>query len=307
MKWTAIPLLLALAAPLAAPVSAEPPKFQPVDGDRIVFLGGTLVERDQSFGYFEALLTRRFKDVNFTFRNLGWSGDTVYGDARAGFGTQKEGYASLLFHVNELKPTILLVNYGFNESFDGEAGLQHFGYNALLADLEKTHAKIWLISPQRHEDLGRPLPDPTKHNEQLKLYTDAVGKIAGHHDCGFIDLFERTRDGTKENPPRPLTDNGIHFTDYGARRIGWTLLTALTDLTPSVAPDQLAGEGSERFQELRATINKKNREFFYRWRPQNETYIFGFRKHEQGKNAIEIPQFDPIIEKLEEKINELKK
>ena len=247
MNWTVIPMLLALATPLVA----ETPKLQLKDGDRIVFVGGTLVERDQSYGYFEALLTRRFKDANFTFRNLGWSGDTVFGDARAVFGTQKEGYASLLKQVAECKPTVLFINYGFNESFDGEAALPHFidGYNTLLKDLEKTTpSKIWLISPQRHEDLGRPLPDPTKHNEQLKVYSDAVAKIAEQHGCGFVNLFNLTRDGTRENPPRPLTDNGIHYTDYGSRRFAWTMLTQVTDITPDISRDQTAGEGSERFQ-----------------------------------------------------------
>ncbi|MFN9199679.1 MAG: hypothetical protein ACK5WR_16540, partial [Planctomycetaceae bacterium] len=38
---------------------------------------------------------------------------------------------------------------------------------------------------------------------------------------------------------------------------------------------------------------------FHRGRPQNETYLFGFRKHEQGNNAREIPMFDPLVEELE--------
>jgi hypothetical protein len=42
--------------------------------------------------------------------------------------------------------------------------------------------------------------------------------------------------------------------------------------------------------------------FFHRHRPQNETYLFLFRKHEQGNNAVEIPQFDPIVDGFEEKI-----
>jgi hypothetical protein len=42
--------------------------------------------------------------------------------------------------------------------------------------------------------------------------------------------------------------------------------------------------------------------YFHRWRPQNETYLFGFRKHEQGKNGIEIPQFDPLVEAKEKAI-----
>jgi hypothetical protein len=46
--------------------------------------------------------------------------------------------------------------------------------------------------------------------------------------------------------------------------------------------------------------------FFHRWRPANETYLFLFRKHEQGNNAKEIPQFDPIIEKREHEIEQLR-
>ena len=56
----------------------------------------------------------------------------------------------------------------------------------------------------------------------------------------------------------------------------------------------------------RRAIIAKNQEYFYRWRPQNETYLFGFRKHEQGKNAAEVPLFDPIVEKLEKDIAEIR-
>ena len=50
---------------------------------------------------------------------------------------------------------------------------------------------------------------------------------------------------------------------------------------------------------LRRAIIAKNRLYFYRWRPQNETYLFGFRKHEQGNNAREIPEFDPLVAEQE--------
>ncbi len=293
MKWLMLALLTFSLSPLA---QAEAPKFKPVTGDRIVFLGSTLVERDQTHSYFESSLILRFRDANFTFRNLGWSGDTVWGEARSGFGPQKEGYANLLKQVNECKPTILLINYGFNESFEGQGGLQHFidGYNALLDDLSKTNAKIWLIGPQRHEDLGRPLPDPALHNQQLKFYTDAIAQIAAKRGCGFVDLYALIP------ADQHLTDNGIHLKPEGSRQLGPTLVTALAgvDTIPPL---------SEAFEQLRAAVIRKNQEYFYRWRPQNETYIFGFRKHEQGQNAVEIPQFDPIVQKLEATINELKK
>ena len=58
---------------------------------------------------------------------------------------------------------------------------------------------------------------------------------------------------------------------------------------------------------LRQTINDKNRLFFHRWRPENITYLFGFRSHEQGNNAIEVPRFDPLVEAKEREIARLRK
>ena len=51
-------------------------------GDRVVFLGGTFIERMQIYGHVEAEISSRVSGV--TFRNLGWSGDNVWGESRAG-------------------------------------------------------------------------------------------------------------------------------------------------------------------------------------------------------------------------------
>ena len=61
----------------------------------------------------------------------------------------------------------------------------------------------------------------------------------------------------------------------------------------------------EQAEELRKLIVRKNELFFHRFRPANHTYLFGFRKHEQGNNAVEIPMFDPLIAELEEEIDRL--
>ena len=57
---------------------------------------------------------------------------------------------------------------------------------------------------------------------------------------------------------------------------------------------------------LRHTVHEKNELFFHRWRPQNETYLFLFRKHEQGNNAVEIPKFDPLVAAQESRIATLR-
>jgi lysophospholipase L1-like esterase len=64
----------------------------------------------------------------------------------------------------------------------------------------------------------------------------------------------------------------------------------------------LADDG---FELLRKTVVRKDELYFHRWRPQNITYLFGFRKHEQGNNAVEIAQFDPFVKKLEDEIHSL--
>jgi len=62
-----------------------------------------------------------------------------------------------------------------------------------------------------------------------------------------------------------------------------------------------------QIERLRQVIRQKNVFFFDRYRPQNDMYIFHGRKHEQGQNAKEVPQFDKFIEEKEAEIAELKR
>ncbi len=179
-------LLLALPLPLLA---AD--KFEFKDGDRVVLIGSTLIEREQRYGYWEAALTARNPDKNITFRNLGWSGDTVWGEARAGFGTIADGYKQLVSHVIAEKPTVIIVGYGTNESFAGPAGLPNFKkqLKKLLDDLSVTKARFVLLSPMKIFKMPPPLPDPTKANENLKLYGEAIKEEAERRECLCVNLL----------------------------------------------------------------------------------------------------------------------
>ncbi|MFO0879275.1 MAG: SGNH/GDSL hydrolase family protein [Gemmataceae bacterium] len=292
--------LLALAA-CAAAAPAAPLELR--DGDRVVFVGNTLIEREQQHGYWELALTARFPGKKITFRNLGWSGDTVFGEARAGFGSPAEGYRQLIEHTLALKPTVLFVAYGTNESFQGAAGLPRFTrqLETLLGTLEKTGAKIILLGPLRQADMGRPLPDPARNNQNLRLYADAIREVAQKRKHDYVDLYERLGDLTKVDPP--ATYNGIHLTKHGYRWSALELQKAL-GLAPADARLEDGSESAAR-EKLRRLIVEKNELYFHRWRPQNVTYLFGFRKHEQGNNAVEIPKFDPLIEVKEKEIHDL--
>jgi len=80
-----------------------------------------------------------------------------------------------------------------------------------------------------------------------------------------------------------------------------------TDEDLAAGVDVRLGPQGEQAEQLRRAILKKNELFFYRWRPQNQTYLFGFRRREQGQNGREIAEFDPLIAEQEKIIAELNK
>ncbi|MCE9553524.1 MAG: HEAT repeat domain-containing protein [Planctomycetes bacterium] len=63
-----------------------------------------------------------------------------------------------------------------------------------------------------------------------------------------------------------------------------------------------AGPDYDQAEALRAAIIEKNRLYFQHFRPQNEAYIFLFRRHERGDHASEIAQ---LVRRVEEKDQEI--
>jgi len=387
---------LCLALLLAAPALG----FESKDGDRVVLIGSTLIEREQRYGYWETALTIQNPDKNITFRNLGWSGDSVWGEARAEFGTVADGYKHLVDHVRAEKPTVIIVGYGTNESFAGEEGLPKFKeqLKKLLDDLSTTKARLILMSPPPVDEDHWKYGNAKERNRLLKLYGGAILDEAKARSAAFVpDIYQ------DYGPSLPLTDNGIHLNAWGYRFTAYGLLNELKVRSPDRKTIELNGRGlvrvtqpvlppvpsplgqgvgelygdslvhvkglepgnytlqidgravhtlspaeEEQFikskgehpvkgtltrdadrwkrgifdqdtvlvldgpsldqgEKLRQTIIAKNELYFHRWRPQNTTYLFGFRKHEQGQNAREIPQFDPLVAAKEKEIAELKK
>jgi lysophospholipase L1-like esterase len=376
---------------LPAAQGGESPRFELKDGDRVVLVGDTLIERDQRYGYLETMLTLLYPEKNLTFRNLGWSGDTVAGISRAGFDPPEAGYPRLIEQVLAAKPTVLIVGYGMADSFNGEAGRPRFvaGLNGFLDAVAVTRARIVLLSPIAHVRPRASFPDPSPHNAMLERYTRSIADVAQSRGARFIDIFEPFR--AREGRPA-LADDGIHLSEAGYRILAGLIVHKLDPSAAREAPrlelradgalgpvhqakidrvepavegvkfrlrrETLAAAGDEacrslidtelslkvtglpagryglrvdgrtlearsaeewsrgvgitdgpdreQVERLRAAINRKNLLFFHRWRPQNITYLFGFRKHEQGNNAIEIPRFDKLVAEQEREIARLR-
>jgi hypothetical protein len=156
--------------------------------------------------------------------------------------------------------------------------------------------RLVLMSPNYHEELPRPYPDPKEHNASLEQYRDAIRAIAQRRQAGFVDLFALTKKLADQDSPRPLTDNGIHLTAGGYARVA----SALADEWKVPA----AAVSAENAEKVRQLVVAKNFDYFNYWRPQNDTYILGYRKKEQGRNAVEMPMFLPLMEQKEQQIRQ---
>jgi lysophospholipase L1-like esterase len=300
----------------AGSVSAADP-FPLKDGDVVALIGNTFIEREQRDGFIELALTLAYPEANVIFRNLGWSGDTVDGRARRFFGPTEEGMKHLLDHLDAVKPTVILVCYGTNEAFDGEGGRSAFieGYGKLLDELSKRTDRILLITAPPLDPSASVAPDVAKRvNEELKSQSAAVYELAKRRGFSVADLYARLAQKLEgEDRLRRLTDNGLHYTPFGYRVAGRMLLnevnsSSLTGVREGYdTRDDMQRSLAEPYEKLRLAIVEKNTLFFHRHRPQNETYLRGFRKHEQGNNAAEIYAFEPLVAQKDQEIFALRK
>lgn len=267
------------------------------NGDRVVLLGDTFLEREGDQGFIETALVATHPDASLTFRNLGWSGDTVWAESRGVFDPPAKGYERMLALVKELSPTVIVVAYGRNESYQGPAGLTKFRdqLRKLCDDLQvpagsgqaSGAVRLMLVTPHPFEG-----PDAELRNAALAEYCGAIRDTAAAEQAGLIDLFANL---TAELPAGTLaTENGVHLSAAG--------YAAAARVFAAACGKRLPADFVTRSASVRRLVVEKNRLFFHRWRPANETYIFLFRKHEQGNNAVEIPQFDPLVDAAEAQV-----
>lgn len=203
--------LSAVATAQTSQATAEP--FTLHDGDRVVFLGNSLMENDLLYGYLELALTTRWPDRNVTFRNIGWSGDTVFGDARSYFTNPPTPYELLMKQLTDAQPTVVFVAYGGIEAQEGEAGLAHFneGLNKLIDKIEALGAKAVLLSPI--PVLSTQSPENTaRRNIMLQRYATTIAATAAEQGTRYVDIFGPIQEAQKKFP---LTDNDIHLNEAG--------------------------------------------------------------------------------------------
>ncbi len=260
-------------------------------GDHICLIGNSLAERMQHHGWLETLVQSQSPDKNLVFRNLGFPGDQV--DKRP----RSKGFMSHGDYLKHCEADVIFVMFGYNEAYRGEAGIATFSEN--LAELideyrslrpnGESAPRFVLFSPIAHEDLNDPnLPNGTKNNANLALYSEAIAKLAEAKVIPFVDLFETSKKlyaATSE----PLTINGVHLNETGNRLIGEAIASALLDKSVSAAATM---EG------LRETVVDKNFHWFNRYRATDGNDVWGGRsklKFVNDQTNFEVLQHELVM------------
>ncbi len=243
------------------------------NGDRICYIGNTLADRMQHFGWLETLVQCRFPDRELVFRNLGFAADELTIRPRSmNFGDPHT-------HLTHSKADVVFAFFGYNESFSGEAGLETFRRDLkhFITDTLKqkyngnTSPQLVLFSPIAHENLhDSNLPDGSENNERLAMYTAAMADIASEQGVTFVDLFTPTRDLYAKSK-QPLTINGIHLNNEGHRRVAEIIDRALFG-------DEVT-HNEVNLERVRAAVLDKNLRWFNRYRATDGYSTYGQRAY----------------------------
>jgi len=268
------------------------------EGDHICIIGGGVADAMQHTGWLEVLLQSRFPKQQLVIRNLAYDGDEIELSKRlrsADFGTPDQwlsGSAPIpnpsgikdlsavrenRFELTGTKADVIFAFFGSNEAHAGPAGLEAFKQQ-VDAFIKHTLAqkyngveapKLVMFSPIAHENLARPhWTDGSTHNQNLKLYTDAMEAVCQANGVTCVDLFTPTQEAYAKIA-EPLTIDGIHPNERGDREISRIIDESLFGSHPGRDPRSLA--------RLQKAVADKNFYWFNRYRVTDGYSTYGGR------------------------------
>jgi putative membrane-bound dehydrogenase-like protein len=238
-------------------------------GDHLCLIGNALGEGLQHHNQWETLLHQRFPRHELVVRNLCFPGDEAFLRLRS------ENFGEPDVHLRFSRASVVLMFFGLNESFAGEAGLAAFAADMTkLVEQTKLNKyddrgppRIVLVSPIAFENTGDPnLPDGREHNARLQLYTSALHGVAEATGVSFADVFTPTLRLFEASSER-LTMNGVHLNARGYAAFGPLFNQALFG-TPESAESDVA---------LQRIVDDKNFHWWHRYRAVNGYSIYGTR------------------------------
>ncbi|MEO0469315.1 MAG: PVC-type heme-binding CxxCH protein [Bacteroidota bacterium] len=270
-------------------------------GQRIFLIGNNLGARLMQDGFFETELHGRYPDSLLYIRNMCDAGNTPGFRPHSGrmhpwafpgadsFFTELANPSGSEGHfespdewLSRHQADVLIAFFGYNESFNGPAGLEAF-IGELTAFVQHTRtqkyngekaAELVLVSPIAFEDLSykEDLPDGKQENKHLKLYRDAMAEVARIQKVPFVDAFSVSQQWMKEN--RPLTLDGFSFNQAGNALFSLFLV------------DQIFGKKEKKaggnINAIHAAVQEKNWFWKNDVKIPNGVHVFGRRYNPFG-------------------------
>lgn len=284
-------------------------KLNIVKGSRIILIGNNLGSRMMNADYFETELHLRYPDSMLYVRNMCDGGNTPGFRPHSGRKTPWAFPGAEKFQTELAKPAslegfedypdqwmtkhkadIIIAFFGYNESFQGAAGLANY-----KAELDafikhtlvqryngKAAPQLALVSPIAFENLSNQhdLPNGKTENANLQLYTQAMREVAGKNKVAFIDAFTPSKIWL-DDPSTALTIDGSQLTDAGYARFG-----------PFLA-DEVFGKKAIKSPEKTAVHNavmEKNWMWHNDFKIPNGVHVFGRRYNPFGPDNYPAEQ-----------------
>lgn len=267
--------------------------------DHIVLLGNNLCSRMLNFGHFETEMHLRYPDNQLFIRNMCDGGNTPGFRPHSGrfspwafpgaekFQTELANFSNSQGHfetpdqwLTKLETDIILAFFGYNESFEGAAGLDNFK-GELDAFIQHTSIQEYngegapqlvLVSPIAFQNLSDKydLPNGEKENANLALYAEAIKEIAAKNKIPFVDAFSPSKRwfATGEQ----LTSDGSQLNDEGYKKLGNLLASKVFGGKPNKSHVQLVQDA----------VMEKNWFWHDDFKSPNGVHVFGRRYNPFG-------------------------
>ena len=274
------------------------PLVQITPHSSIVLIGNNLGSRMLNYGSLETELQLRHPNDSLIIRNMCDGGDTPGFRPHSGRVSpwafpgaekfqselaQNSGSEGVFETPDEwlsrLEADIILAFFGYNESFEGAAGLEN--YKTELDAFIKhslsqkyngsTTPQLVIVSPIAFENISDhvDVPNGDLENENLKLYADAMKAISASNNIPFIDVYNPSKKWF-ENPETDFTIDGSQLNEEGYIKLAEFLA------------DELTGNKAIKSEEKRVAVNNAVKEKNFHWHNDykipNGVHVFG-RRH----------------------------
>lgn len=202
------------------------PKMILRNHDRVVFLGDSITEAQLYTNYVESYLSGRFPELNLSFFNAGWNGDTAPG-----------GLGRLERDVLALNPTVVIICYGMNDAAytspnDHLLTTYTGAMKKIMARLKSHKIRAVILTSGFADEAANANLAAVRYNASgLRVLADAALDLAKRARVPAYDLLKLMTGvnlaARAANPKFGMTTDGVHPTPTGHLVMAFGVLQAL--------------------------------------------------------------------------------